>query len=193
MAHEILSIKAIQARIKGDNKPTRVVQSQIDDVLAMVTVLSDLRTNPNPDWSEALIGTRVDAARASLLKIIATAKTNAESTFSEQRAIAAGTVTAEAGLVQNGYASEIRSVFRGMNVEQQTQLWRDAIAAKDGPTVAALTEAPAALTGLTAEAQSRYRAAFVEATTTSADEWIDGLESDFGAIVGVADSLAGQR
>lgn len=193
MAHEILSIKAMQGRLKADTKPAKAIQSQIDDLLAMVTVLSDLRTNPHEDWSESLIATRIDAARASLLKVIATAKNNAEAVISEQRVIAAGTVTAEAGLVQNDYAAEIRSVFRGMNVEQQTQLWRDAIAAKDGSTVAALTEAPAALTGLTAEAQSRYRAAFVEATTTSTDEWIDGLESGFNAIIQVADSLANQR
>jgi len=72
-------------------------------------------------------------------------------------------ISEKAGLRETLHGSEIRTAFRGMSFQERSEILNAALKSGDGSTIAAITEAPALLSGVTADMQGRYREGVMEA------------------------------
>ena len=73
----------------------------------------------------------------------------------EQRAL-----VSDLGLVESHRAGEIRALVRSLDEQGRQKVLSDAVAAKDAQTIAAITEAPAYLSGMTQEQAATWRRQF---------------------------------
>lgn len=60
-------------------------------------------------------------------------------------------LVADLGLIESHRAGEIRALVRSLDDQERQKILSDAVAAKDAQTIAAITEAPAYLSGMTQE------------------------------------------
>ncbi|SHK89325.1 hypothetical protein SAMN05216369_3515 [Marinobacter antarcticus] len=72
-------------------------------------------------------------------------------------------ITEKAGLRETLHGAEIRAAFRGMSFKERGEALNAALKAGDGATIAAISEAPALLSGVTSDMQTRYREGLQEA------------------------------
>ena len=68
----------------------------------------------------------------------------------------------ETGMVSTEHSAEIRSALRTMHDEDRNDFIREAIARKDGGVIRSIEEAPAMLSGLNPETQSKFVQDFLE-------------------------------
>ena len=73
----------------------------------------------------------------------------------EQRAL-----VSDLGLVESHRAGEIRALVRSLDEQGRQKVLSDAVASKDAQTIAAITEAPAYLSGMTQEQAATWRRQF---------------------------------
>ena len=66
------------------------------------------------------------------------------------------------GLVENQYASEVRTAIRNMESKQRNDAVRQIIKEGDGASIAALIKSPAIISGLDVETQARYNGWLVD-------------------------------
>lgn len=84
------------------------------------------------------------------------AMTNARAEIeAERRAL-----VSDLGLIENHRAGEIRALVRGLDDQKRHKILSDAVAAQDAQTIAAITEAPAYLSGMTSEQAATWRRQF---------------------------------
>jgi len=119
--------------------------------------------NPSEMKSQIANAMDVTAAADRLRSAIASAKKNCDSIIEKYRADEASAQTQAARLIPNEFAAETRSVFRSLSADEKNRLLGDLIAAQDGPTLAALLDAPPMLSGLSSEQSAQYRQSYLDA------------------------------
>jgi hypothetical protein len=105
----------------------------------------------------------VNAAKTSLRTLIADAAEKLNSIIASFAAKLAADRNERGNLIPNGFAAEIRSVFRAMNWESQIQFMATATRARDGSTIAAILNFPPVLSGLNEEQISNFKESYLDA------------------------------
>jgi hypothetical protein len=103
-------------------------------------------------------------------------------------------ITEKSGLRENLHGAEIRAAFRGMSLKERSEALNSALKAGDGATIAAISEAPALLSGVTADIQTRYRegimAALAPEETAAKAELFESFDAGLIALGLVNRSIA---
>ncbi|MDI1276710.1 hypothetical protein [Methylobacter sp.] len=81
-----------------------------------------------------------------------------------------------ANLKQNEYAAELRAVFREIKPADRPLFMQNLIESRDSASVAALTESPSSLTGLSSDLQNQYRQSYLDRFTTNNTSELDNLQ-----------------
>lgn len=127
-----------------------------------MTGLQNLIERRDPTETIEKHSIRVAKAAEQLEKLTTQVEKSIASLLSQGAASILNEMTQVAPLKENEYASEIRAVVRGMEMNDRTMLLVDAVKRGDAPVVAALTNAPSIITGLTPEFVGQMKEAYFE-------------------------------
>ena len=87
--------------------------------------------------------------------------------------------TEHLGLVDSTYGHEVRATLRIMNSKQRAKMLNQIVAEGDGRIIAAITQSPAMLSGMTESEQSKYHELFLQehapALIKERDSILDGV------------------
>ncbi len=189
-SYQLLSLRALKSRLPDVPGLSDKVTPWLNRLETEGTNLLAMVENPDPMKSALAHDILVNNEKSRLRDLVA--KASAEimpliATFKEK---AASTRIDKAALIPDQHAQEFRGLWRGMSGEQQANLLNTAMKAHDGATVAALTEAPAILSGLTAQRQAQIKEAFLEAVAPSKTDELDEVQAVVTAFMQSAASLA---
>ena len=189
-SYQLLSLRALKSRLpdvpglSDEITPwLNHIEKEASNLLVMMESADPMKSALAHDIlvnnEKARIRDLVQKAAATIAPLIATAKEKAASTQLHK-----------AALIPDQHAQEFRGVWRGLSDEQQANLLNTAMKAHDGATVAALTEAPAILSGLTAQRQAQIKEAFLEAVAPSKTDELDEVQACTSTFFQSAASLA---
>jgi len=149
--------------------------------------LIEARRHPDASRSDAFNGAASVAATDLFRKTITKAQDDFAAAIGRARTAATTEQDAKAQLIPDEHARETREIFRGFGAGERAKFVQSTIDRKDAPTLAAITEVPPHLAGLSGEQQRQFRDSFIEkhAASNTAKE----LDEIAGAAKTVFDTL----
>ena len=158
---DVTSLNAALAHIP-DGGYTGEIHTEVKRLLLGAEALIDLQATPDPQLSPGEHRRRVaDSGKNFQNEVVAARyriQSNAKSALDE----IAGRIAENVRLIPDHSAPEVRTRFRDMDSTDQEKLLRDLIDGNRASELAALTECPALMSGLSAELQTKFRKAFIE-------------------------------
>lgn len=166
LTHRVLAFKAVIEHITKDVPRSRGhvydLKSIVEPLGHSITALVAMDATRDPTQTAAANDRRIINGAAKL-------KENREQTVVRLHSKLAsllrdiqGRIDQKVKLTPDGYAQEIRASLRAMSVPDRMRTLAQLAAGNNGPALAAMTEAPAMLTGLTVEQQKQFRDLIVE-------------------------------
>jgi hypothetical protein len=146
---KLQAISSLLSRVPTGGKLNDLIHERINILTNLGEAIDELINNPDPMKSRLAIDGEI--LRLKHVLRMATqdlGKTLTDALDAEKERLD-GVSADNAGLTQDEYAAETRTAVRSMDASQRLQFLNEAIKNNDGATVAAVTEAPAHLSGIT--------------------------------------------
>ncbi len=156
--------------------------------------LNQMRHSKNPTETEAKHFKKVSQGAKRLNMEIEGAQQRINSYQQQGAADIENRISKRLGLKEDNYASEVRSALRGMDDKTKAAKINELINNGDGAAVAAITKAPAVLTGISQDMQNKYLEVFTNRHAPDLVQERDVLMStiaDTATILGTARRAAG--
>jgi hypothetical protein len=190
MQTKLRAFRAVVERVPTGGQTATEIRSLLTVLDEHVATIVELKTNPDPMLSQLAIDKRLSDARTKLRDTAATARARSGVLTGEYRSNLHANQKQTARLVPNEYSREIRDVFRALDLAGKNKLMAQAIESGDASTIAAITEVPYALTGLSSEMHAGYRDAYLDAVCPIDFNFIDELENVTATALKTADEIA---
>jgi hypothetical protein len=187
---QLAALKALVERIPGDGQLSNKIRNALAHVAKEAATLDELLSSPDPMQSKLAHDLRADAARARLRDVVAKSRESLASVVSTFAAEQDATRASKAQLVKGEFDSEIRNVMRGLDGEARMAAINAAFQSGDTRTIAAITTAPASLSGLTAGQHAHFAQAWLDHCSPLDRDFLPELNSCIQTSLGVADSMA---
>ena len=161
-SNPLKEIGSRMAKAAEKNTHARSLQTHVNQMIRSVEGLENFSANKSPKDTDAGHTLKI-AAQAKRLKT-ETARWEKSLNDNVRRGIDEldRAITEKAGLRETLHGSEIRTALRGMSFQERSEILNAALKAGDGATIAAISEAPGLLSGVTADMQTRYREGIME-------------------------------
>lgn len=189
-SYQLLSLRALSARLPDVPVLSEQITPWLKHIETEATNLLDMMESPDPMKSVLAHDLRVDSEKSRLRDLIAKAGSTIAPLISTFRSKAASAQLDKAALIPDQHAQEFRNVWRGMSGESQINFLDGAMKSRDGASIAALTEAPAILSGLTAQRQQQIKDAYLESVAPSNTDELSEVQSVVSTFLQSAASLA---
>lgn len=192
MSHsfQLLSLRALKARLPDVPGLSNNIEPWLNRIETEGSNLLDMMESPDPMKSALAHDILVNNEKSRLRDLIAKAGSTIAPLVATFREKAASAQIDKAALVPDQHAQEFRGVWRGMSDEQQNNLLNAAMKSRDGASIAALTEAPAILSGLTVQRQQQIKDAYLESVAPSKTDELDEVQAVVTTFLQSAASLA---
>lgn len=186
---QLLAIRAIIARV-----PETSIQGQITASLIHIdkeaSAAMAIFKNPDPDRSASFIDKAIGDQLARVRDLVAKARPALLTAIANWRNSQEAARVKKAALVPDAFSAEVRSVFRQMAYPAQMAFIAEAVKKDDGASVAAITEAPPILSGLTREQTDIFRGMYLDAFAPSSAAIADEMLSCVTTALNAAESFA---
>ena len=178
---------SVKKNITETSHPTmRQIHSELEMMTRQVQAVENLAANRSPHMTQEAHALMV-ANESKRLE-----KTLDKSSDRIQEKIRQGYINTHnqrdeiLGLKQNAYAQEYRTALRGLSDKKRDRMLKQAIENQDSAFIAAVTQAPAVLSGLKEEIQERtqrqYYEKYAPALTKQLKELEDGISTSVTAV-----------
>lgn len=189
-SYQLLALRDLQGRMPDIDGLTAKITPLFSRIETEGTNLLALMENPDPMKSSMAIDLLINAEKGRIRDLVAKAGAEVNPLIASYREKTAAARLNKAALVPDQHAQEMRGVFRTMADEQQNNLLDQSMKTRDSTTIAALTEAPAILSGLTVQRQQQIRDAYLNTIAPSADNEIDELWACVSTFLSSAAAMA---
>jgi hypothetical protein len=156
-AHRVAAIGNLASRIPTDHPQTAKLHGIVSTLRNSVSAIDVLHSRPNPLEPVAAQERRVGKASEKLTEQAKAARQQINEVMQSGSREIQGRIDAKVKLKEDGFAQEIRTVYRGMTRENQLKMLTQLATENNGPAIAAIICSPTILTGITAEMQDRFR------------------------------------
>jgi hypothetical protein len=157
MKNKLASLAMIVGRLPANAPEHEKIKSVLNRLHTEAQNIAKIVAEPDPMKSAAAITLVLNAEKARLRELAAKSRADIASVLTVNAANVQATQTKNSKLIPNEYASEIRSVFRALDNGEKAVFIEYAATTNDGPTLAAILQAPAVLTGLSPQLQADYK------------------------------------
>lgn len=148
------AVRELQSRFNATN-PTAAMAASFSKVALALGGLEQLRQHRSPLETREAHQTRTMRAAAKLSDQMSRLKDDAGQAYANAIVQAEDKISAAARLVPSPFAAEIRQAFRVMTPSERTSALSDLVKSGDGPSLAALRDAPQLLHGVDTTLLSR--------------------------------------
>lgn len=187
---QLRAIRSILERCPTDGVTAVTIRQSLANVESHAIALDKIHRDPM--LSQMAIDLKAKSAREALSAAVAEARIKASTLLSDYKMNLSINQRQRAGLVPDAYAAETRSVFRRLDAKERAAFMQTAIDSRDSSTLAALLQAPTAVSGLNIEQRDQYLSAYLDAVNPVDSGWIDELEAVATTALNAADSLTAE-
>lgn len=188
MSHQLAAVRSLLQRIPGTLGASGEVRAALQRIEKEVAAITGIKSDPMR--SAAANEMILNGEKSKLRELIGKTETQCKILIERDRAAEAATRGEKLTLVPDAFAPELRTAFRSMTLEQQTQFFAEAIKSRNGSSVAAICLCPSALVGISADMQAQFLNSYTESTAPSDRSDIDEMQTCVSAILGTAGEIA---
>jgi hypothetical protein len=188
--HQLQALRALVGRITSNDPTTEKIKSILSRIEKEASGLADLIEKPDTMKSAVANELLTNAEKARLRTLAADSQGKLNNIIATHRAALDAARVQKAKLVPDGFASEIRSVFRSLDTAGKHALLGEAIKTGQAATVAAIVTAPTVLSGLTAQQSAQYREAFLDSVAPNNDAEAGEMQTVCDTALQIVESIA---
>ena len=175
-------LKKISERMRnsiGETTPMAVRQlySEVEMMTRQIAAIENMAANPSPHMTEDGHYTMVAREKDRLEKQLNKTLDRINAKFGESYISISDQRDKILGLKEDQFAQEYRTAFRNMTQEQKTTALTKAIKKQESSVIAALTKAPAMLSGLDENVQDRTLTQYYDQYAPQLTKQISELEA----------------
>ena len=175
--HNVAALKQLVQRIPEGGTIAGNVKSILGGIANQAESLSTLQNKPDPMKSDMANSMAISAAKSQLKATLEQVSPKLNGFISDYRTNLNANQYQVAQLVPDQHAAEIRSIFRGLDAKGKNEFMKTAIDNTDRASVAAIVTVPVVMSGLSSEAQSLYKTAFLDKVAPMDTSFVDELQT----------------
>ena len=190
MAHnpQLAALKALAERVPGDGQTSAKVKAALGRIERETESVANFKPDPmKSDLANTMLQNQERAHLRDAIEKVRDELANAVNTFATEQTASRA---AKAQLAKGEFDSEIRSVMRGLDAEARMKAVDTAFKTGDTRTIAAITTAPASLSGLTPGQHEHFTQAWLDHAAPHDRDYLPELNSVISTALGVAAGFA---